>query len=150
MGEFNDHLGNDSFPGMGAVVEQAAREFKRDGGAWQHKVGIVVDKDSVDQGNTNNTTTLRPGLVLLKGANDRYVPADHTDAPDAVDVVEGEVVILDHYLNLKDKSGTVVHKPASGLVAGFWVEGQIIFVDAGYEEAVKAALKLGYFGPAQI
>jgi hypothetical protein len=142
MSGFFPELGNDSFPGMGSVVEQKVREFKRDGGAWQRKEGVVVDKDSVDSGNTNDTTNLRPGLVLLLGSNGRYVPADHADAPDAVDVVAGEVVILDHFLELRDKSGTVVHKPAAGIIAGFVDDAQIIYVDGTYKTAIQAALKL--------
>ena len=61
MSNFNVELGNDVFPGMGAVVEQAAREYVRDGRKWHRVEGIVVDKDSVDSGNSGNTTTLRPG-----------------------------------------------------------------------------------------
>ncbi len=142
---FNETLGNDMAPGMGAVVTQKSRIYQRDGDKWSRKEGIMIDKDSVDAGNTNDTTNLRPGLVLLKAASGRYVPADHADAPDAVDVGEDEVVILDHFIDMRDKSGTVVHTPAAGLVAGFVIASQIIYADAGYESAVKAALKLVSF-----
>lgn len=142
MTDFNEHLGNDAFPGMGAVVEQPVRNIFRDGRAWHRMEGIKVDKDSVDAGNTGNTTTLRPGLALFKTAGGKWVPADHTDAPDAVDVGPGECVILGDYLNLKDKSGTIVDKPFVGLIAGFVFDDKIIWVDAGYEEAGKAALPL--------
>ncbi len=143
MTDYNMQIGNDVFPGQGTVVEQAVREFVRDGRAWLRKETVTVDKDSVDAGNTGNTTNLRPGLVLVKAASSsRYVPVDHSDAPLSSAVVAGQVGILDHYLDTRDKTGTAVHKPASVVIAAFVTDSQIIYVNGAYKAAVQAALKL--------
>jgi 2-methylcitrate dehydratase PrpD len=138
--DFFPEMGTDSFPGQGTPVEQKSRIFQRDGGAWQRVEGVKVDSASVDAGNTGNTTKLRPGLVLLKTAGGKYVPADHADAP-AVGAVT-LVGILHHYLDMRDKSLTAVDKPAAVLIAGFVTDAQIIYVDGSYKATVQAALKL--------
>ncbi len=143
MSDFFPELGNDTFPGMGAVVEQQVRIYKRDGSKWERLESIEVDSASVDAGNTGNTTKLRPGLVLIKlASSSRYGPADHSDAPASSAVVAPNVVILDHFLDTRDKSGTAVNKMAAGLVAGFVTDAQVIYVDGTYKSAVQAALKL--------
>jgi|SRR5579862_3184311 len=137
---FDTSLGIDSAPGMGAVVEQKVREYKRDGGAWQRLEGVQVDKNTVDAG-SSPTTNLRPGLVLLKSAvSGRWVQAGHADAPASGSLTL--VGILDHYLELRDKTGTVQHTMAAVLIAGFVYDAQIIYVDGSYKTAVQAALKL--------
>jgi len=140
MAPFNPTLGRDSLPGIMTPVEQAAREFLKDVDAVCVK-GIVIDSASVDAGNSGNTSVLRPGLALVRGAGTggKFVPADHGSAPLYSAVLEA--VILNHYVDMRDPSGTAENKSAQGVWFGRVDDAQIIYVgDANYKTAIKAAL----------
>ncbi len=139
MGDFNPTLGRDSLPGMNTPAEQGAREFLKDVDFVKVK-GIVIDDASVDAGNSGQTNILRPGLALVRGAgtSGKFVPADHSSAPAANAILEA--VILNKYVNMLGATGVAEDKEAQGVWAGRVDESMIIFVDAGYEDEIKAAL----------
>jgi hypothetical protein len=139
MGEFNPTLGRDSLPSIITPVEQAAREFVKDIDFLKVK-GIVIDKDSVDAGNTNQTYILRPGLALIRGAGTggKFVPADHASAPISSAILEA--VLLNKYVNMHDPSGATENKEAQGMWAGRVDDSLVIYVDGSFKTAIQAAL----------
>jgi len=117
---YNEELGHSQLPGVSDAVEQTQKVYKYDN---QHCVfdGVRIHKDTDDEGNTGAEWKLRPGLALVLvingGPNDgMYVDLDHADAPANNDVTD--VVILDEWVDLKDKTGTRQNVQAKVLVHG--------------------------------
>lgn len=151
MGPINQHLGEDRLPGMKEEVSQPVREPFLLDESWFLKRGVIIEKNSVDVGNTNKTHTLRAGTVLTRieqGANaGKWVPADHADAEASNDVLHAGILqkdvnlIIDTDGTLKDMNGMVV-------VAGRIDEDKVNFVDAGYRDDLVAIMNLCHFEAA--
>jgi hypothetical protein len=118
---YNDHLGHSQLPGVSDPVEQTQSNYLYSDRAHSSFDGVRIHKDTDDEGNVGFEHKLRPGLVLVKvingGANDgMYVDLDHADAPVNNDVTD--VVILDEWVDLKDKNGDRQNCQGNCLVHG--------------------------------
>lgn len=144
---YNDHLGHSQLPGVSDPVEQTQKVYLYGDRKHTSYDGVRINKDTDDEGNVGAEWKLRPGLALVKvingGANDgMYVDLDHADAPANNDVTD--VVILDEWVDLKDKAGDRQHCQANVLVHGQVVDAEIEYnsADATRQGVVKGKAKL--------
>ncbi len=144
---------SNALPEVSTVKTQAARRFLQQEAHIMTK-GIVIPSDVVDVGNTGKTTTLRPGLVLVKviaaGANqNKFVEVGHADAPafGASNFTAGRAVILMDFVNMLDLEAVAQQRGAHGLTHGWVEDGQIIFVTVTASEIteLKDAMPLVLF-----
>lgn len=144
----NFELGANRMPGLSDEVLQESRSFLIDNNHVK-RIGVRIEKDSVDAGHTDKTYVLRPGLVLVRvetGPNaGKYVPPDHNDAPADSDVEKA--VILMEFIDMRKRSdpSDVEDQMASGLIHGFVDDSKIIYVDANYKTEVQDVLKMVEF-----
>jgi|GEM_PF-1957006 len=143
---YNEHLGHNQLPGVSASVEQTQKVYKYSLGHEDYD-GVRIHKDTDDEGNVGSEHKLRPGLCLVKvingGANDgMYVDPDHADAPANNDVTD--VVILDEWVDLKDKTGTRQNCQAKVLVHGQVKDSEIEYnsADATRQGVLQGKAKL--------
>jgi len=128
---YKQESGQDQLPGVSDAVEQTQKVYKYDNvhAAFD---GVRIHKDTDDEGNSGSEHKLRPGLVLVKvitGENaGMYVDLDHADAPANGDV--SDVVILDEWKDLKDKTGTRQNVQAKVMVHGQVVDAQLEYNSA--------------------
>lgn len=147
---YMDHAGGNLMPGISAEVTQKQRRYKT---VEDHQVltPIVIHKDTVDNQNAGNTTELRPGLTLVRieagGADQfKFVNPEHASAPVEASVVEA--VILDEFVEMKDKAGAVKDQQASGLIHGFVDESKVLYgagTAGAYKTKIKTVLKAVHF-----
>jgi hypothetical protein len=147
MGGYNDQLGHNQLPGVSDAVEQTQKVYKYGDLGHESYDGVRIHKDTDDEGNVGAEWKLRPGLCLVKvingGANDgMYVDLDHADAPVNNDVTD--VVILDEWVDLKDRAGTRQNCQGKALVHGQVVDAQIEYnsADATRQGVAKGKAKL--------
>jgi hypothetical protein len=148
MGQFQND--QSMLPSLGAKEEMAVRKFLLDDGHLMTK-GIVIPSDVVDAGNTP-TTTLRPGLVLIRveaaGANQgKYVQSGHANAPAYAGSAIFDAVILMNFVNMLGRDGVVEEKSNIGLRHGWVEDDQVIFVTAtGSEQTeLRDVMRLIFF-----
>jgi hypothetical protein len=147
MGGYNDHLGHSQLPGVSDAVEQTQKVYKYGDPTKEDYDGVRIHKDTDDEGHAGKTHILRPGTVLTKvvngGANDgMYVDLSHADAPANGDLVD--VVILDEWVDLKDKLGNRQNCQGKVLVLGQVKDSELDYAsaDATRKAAAKAKAKL--------
>lgn len=129
-------------PGLSAVSQQVARRFLNHDAHTLEK-GVVIDSASVDSANTP-TTTLRPGLVLVKviavgATQNMFVPVGHADAPAFAgsNILDGGAVILTDFVKMLDDDGVATERGAKGIVHGWVEKGQIIYGTATGSEITE-------------
>lgn len=121
-----------NLPGVSVKKTQAARRFLNHEAHIMTK-GFIIPSDAVDSANTP-TTTLRPGLVLVKviaaGANqNKFVPVGHADAPAFAggNITPGRAVVLMDFVVMLDGDAVAQERGAHGLTHGWVEDGQIIY-----------------------
>lgn len=144
--------GHGKLPGLSTRIDMKARQILFGQGGLINAPSVIVHADTVDAGGTP-TTELRPGLVLVRietGAHKgKFCQYGHASAPGTAGAIK-MAVILEHFLEMRDETGTAVDKPAMALIGGLFDESKIIYVsaDADVKAAMKAALKLCLIVPA--
>lgn len=147
----NFELGATRMPGLSDEILQESRQFLTENNHFRTR-GIKIASASVDVGHTGKTHILRPGLALVRvevgGNAGKYVPADHADAPDAVDLEKA--VILMQFVDMRKRSDPTTYEDqqASGLVHGFVDDAQIIYVDGSYKDEIQGVLPMVEFETA--
>ena len=148
----NQTPGDFGLPGLSTLQTGKSRQFLFGLGGLVKRAGFVVHADTVDAGGTP-TTELRPGMVLVRietGAHKgKFCQYGHAEAPASAAAIK-DAVILDHYLEMRDSTGTAVDKQGGGLIGGVVDESKIVFVSVASDVilAMKAALNLVRFVPA--
>lgn len=119
----------DMMPGMGADNLTGEREFVWGTVNSWHVIGIKINKDSTDAGNTP-TTILRRGLIMGKVASTGEYKPYSASATDGSQIPVG---VLYQDTNMLDNSGTAVAKNGRLLIAGMLKVLQLI----GFDEIVR-------------
>ena len=144
--------GHGGLPGLSTRVDTKSRQILLGQAGLINAPSVIIHADTVDAGGTP-TTELRPGLVLVRietGAHKgKYCQYGHASAPASAATIK-HAVILEHFLEMRDDTGTAVDKPAMALIGGLFDESKLIYVsaDADVKAAMKAALKLCLIVPA--
>jgi hypothetical protein len=140
MGGYNDHLGHSQLPGVSSPIEQTQKIYKHGGEVMDYD-GVRIEKDTDDEGNVGAEWKLRPGLVLVTGVAlaGKYVDLDHASAPANDDITD--TVILDEWVDLKDRNGTRQDCQAKVLVLGQVTNSQLEYNDADATRQGKAQAK---------
>ena len=119
--------------GYGPLRENEPTEFRLSEHGRDTDIGITIDKDARDAGNTP-TTTLRKGLVLGKiTASGKY--AQYDDA--ASDGTQVAVSLLADEVNLLDEEGTAQDAHSVGVIHGAVQESKLIGLDANGKADLK-------------
>lgn len=88
-------------------------------------VGAVIDNSAVDSGNTDNTTTLRAGLILGKKTSDKkYYQWDPT-ATDGTQFIAG---ILRKTINMVRTGSTTADRFVGEVMIGGWVDSAKLII----------------------
>jgi len=112
--------------GYGPLRENTPTEFRLCDHGGDTDIGITIDKDAADAGNTP-TTTLRKGLVLGKiTATGKYAQYDDL----ASDCTEVAACILAEEVSLLDADGNARDAHAVGVIHGVVDESKLIGIDA--------------------
>lgn len=145
----NFELGSQRLPGLTPEITEESVVFLRDNNHLT-RIGIIIAAGSLDAGHTGKTYKLRAGMALVRvitGANkNKYVPADHADAPANSDVESA--VILMETTDMRQRANPSLYEDqmASGLVHGFVDDANINYVNPGsYKVAIQDVLPLVSF-----
>jgi hypothetical protein len=139
---YNDHKGHSQLPGVSDAVEQfPSRNYLHGEKGLEQYDGVRIEKDTDDEGHTDKTHVLLPGLVLVTGAAlaGKYVDLDHASAPANDDITD--TVILAEVVDLKNKSDVRKDCQAKVLVGGQVKNDQLEYNDADATRQGKAQLK---------